>query len=86
MDFMLSSKAFDGDDGMEDDVPPAETTLTERSVGSLSWELNVDRIPIREVEGVDEPLAGADIELGDKDGRDEGMKLKNVAVVQERWE
>ena len=69
---------------MEDDVPPAETTLTERSVESLSWGLNVDRIPIREVEGVDEP--GADIELSEKDGRDEGMKLKNVVVVQERWE
>lgn len=69
---------------MEDDVPPAETTLTERSVRSLSWGFNFDRIPILEVEDVDGP--GGDLELGDDNSRDEDMKLKNAAVVQERWE
>ena len=85
---MLSSNAFNGDDGTEDDVPPAETTLTERSVRSLSWGFNFDRIPILDVDDVDE--SGSDLELpvGDKDSRDEDMKLifKNVAIVQERWE
>ena len=28
MDFMLSSKGFDSDDGMDDDVPSGEVTLT----------------------------------------------------------
>lgn len=76
MDFILSSKAFDCDDGMEDDVPPAETTLTERSVRSLGWRFNVDRIPILEVEDASVDKSGGDLDLGD-------MKFKNVAV---RWE
>ena len=66
MDFMLSLKAFEGDEGMEDDVPPAEMTLTERSVRSLSWGFNVDRIPIvLEVEDVDG--SGGVLESGDVD-------------------
>ena len=69
MDFMSSLRTFDGDNGMEDDVPPAEVTLTERSVESLDWVFNIGRIPILEVD--------------DEDGRDEDMKL-NVTVVQER--
>jgi hypothetical protein len=86
VDFILSSIAVDGDDGIEDDVPPAETTLTERSVWSLSWgfnTFNVDRIPILEVEDVDMP--GGDLDE-DSLGWDEDMKVQNVAVVQERWE
>ena len=69
MDFMSSLRTFDGDNGMEDDVPPAEVTLTERSVESLDWVFNIGRIPILEVD--------------DEDGRDEDMKL-NVTAVQER--
>ena len=81
MDFMSSLRTFDGDNGMEDDVPPAEVTLTERSVESLDWVFNIGRIPILEVDDVDAP--GGDVELDDEDGPDEGMKL-NVTVVQER--
>jgi len=65
--FTLLSIAVDSDDGIEDDVPPAETTLTERSVRSLSWVFrmfNVGRI-ILEVEDVDKP--GGDLELGNED-------------------
>jgi hypothetical protein len=77
VDFTLSSIAV-GDDGIEDDVPPAETTLTERSVRSLSWgfrTFNVGRIRILEVEDVDKP--GGDLELGNEDSRDEDMKVQN---------
>lgn len=74
MDFMLFSKTFDGDDGMEDDVPPAEMTLTERSLSwGFSWRFNDDKIPIL-VEDLDEP--GGNVDLGDEDSRDEDMKLK----------
>ena len=55
---MLSSKAYDGGDGMEEDVPSAEVTLTERSVPSLSWGFNV-------VEDEDESCG--DLELGGED-------------------
>ena len=68
MDFKLSLRTFDGDNGMEDDVPPAEVTLTEISVESLtstSWEFNIGRILIL-VDDVDGP--GGDVELNDEDG------------------
>lgn len=58
VNFMLSSKAYDGGDGMEEDVPSAEVTLTERSVPSLSWGFNV-------VEDEDESCG--DLELGGED-------------------
>lgn len=68
MDFILSSIAVDGGDNIDDDVPPAETSLTERSVRSLSWgfrTFNLDRIPILEVEDVDKSCG--DLELGNED-------------------
>ena len=80
---MLLLRKFDGVNGM-DDVPPAEVTLKERSVESLSWGFNIGRIPILEENDVNGP--GGDVELDDDNDRDnEDMKL-NVAVVQERWE
>lgn len=72
MVFVLSLKVYDGDDGMEDNVPSAEVTLTERSVPSLSLGFNV-------VEGVDEP--GGDLELGGEDSRGEDMKFKSAGKM-----
>ena len=85
VDFLLSPKAFDGDDGMEKGVPPAEVTLTETLARSLSlgFDVDVDRVPRLGVEDVDKP--GGDLELPvGNEGED--MKFKNVAVAQERWE
>ena len=68
MDFKLLLRTFDGDNGMENNVPPAEVTLTEISVESLtstSWEFNIGRILIL-VDDIDEP--GSDVELNNEDG------------------
>ena len=83
-DVILLSKTFVGDDGMEDDIPPAETILTETSVRSLSWGFNFDRIPMLGVEDIDEPAGG--LKSGDEDSWGEDIRFKTAAVAQKRWE